>query len=91
LHDGIVKVEKVEFPLQRHLVVGIQKVKCEDALRAEHRRWIPTNPQQLSEVFKKSVFGAPAETDRDGVVTGKVNNKQPLSVRGSRTTIAGVA
>ena len=91
LHGGVVKVKKVELSLKRHLVVCVQKVKCEDGLRTERRRRIPTDPQQLSKVFKKPVFGAPAETNGDSVVAGKVNNKQTLRFRWGKTIIPRVS
>lgn len=72
-------------------MVCIQKVECEDGLGTEHRCWIPANPQQLPEVFKEFVFGTLAETDRDGVVTRKVDDKQPLGFRGGGTIIPRVA
>ena len=91
LHDGIVEVVKVQFSLQRHLVIRVQKIEGENCLGTEHRRQVPTNAQELSKPLKISAFGAIAETDADGVVTRKVDDEYMLRFRGERTTIPGVS
>ena len=72
-------------------MVCIQKVKREDSLRTENRSRIPTNPQQLPEVVEESVLRALAEADGDGMVTGKINHKQPLGLPRGRTKAPGVS
>ena len=60
-------------------MVCIQEVERKNCLGTEYCGWVPTDSQQLSKAFEKSVLGAPAETDADSVVAGKVDHEYPLN------------
>ena len=73
-------------------MIRVQKIEGKNCLGTEHRRRVPTSAQELAKFFEESVFGAIAETDADGVVAGKVDDKYPLrSFHGERTTILEVS
>ena len=60
-------------------MIRIQEVKRENRFGTEHRGWVPIDTQQLSKAFEKSVFGALAETDANGVVAGKIDYEHLLN------------
>ena len=51
VHDGVIEVIKVEFSLQRYLVVCFKKVESECRFWAVERRRVPTHTKELAVVF----------------------------------------